>query len=515
MSGTWNNPAPVDYSDYTTSDAGQELINESTTQNFGHNVFGTTGTTTTTAKILTAPQPTSPAAANAVHGGENPSNRGSSNQLTYECQVKFIGNVQMPAMAAHDCLADPCNLDTATNPVTVGMIQQCYSNCLIPPGAPALRVGNRIKVIVPAGDCMHNAQSCTFVELLDTSDTSAEYINAAVDCSNITNLDWANASSELTDVIYSDSPTPGGTPENYASCKAKTAPTGHGGVSARTRNRREVSSGTSRARVLSTGRVTDKVEAAAANRGLLLEHYPAEKGQAVLYALPVTEGKWTSQWTTTRALWIDGKCVIRAHKGIDIASSAATARIFAVYGGTIIEIQRDIPPDQNLDNGGTGYGNYVKIEHDLAGTSLAGGDTKLITVYAHLKEVKSWLKKDVRVGMGQCIGLMGDTGHSIGQHLHFELYVNSNRVDPIQALGWDSMEWTRDPTSKEWTGVAENQRLPGRDGDRPGGAVATDLETWNTRPPRWWTTRPGAPPEPAAPAAPAASSGPLGPSQEG
>ena len=164
MSGTWNNPAPVDYSNYTTSDAGLELIDEITTQNFGHNVFGTTGTTTTTAKILTAPQPTSPAAANAVHGGENPSNRGSSNQLTYECQVKFIGNVQMPAMAAHDCLADPCNLDTATNPVTVGMVQTCYSNCLIPPGAPALQVGNRIKVIVPAGDCMHNAQSCTFVE---------------------------------------------------------------------------------------------------------------------------------------------------------------------------------------------------------------------------------------------------------------------------------------------------------------------------------------------------------------
>jgi hypothetical protein len=195
--------------------------------------------------------------------------------------------------------------------------------------------------------------------------------------------------------------------------------------------------------------------------------------------------------------------------GIDIASSAPSAYIYAVYGGKIVGIEKDIPPDQNLDNGGTGYGNYVKIEHDLAGTSLAGSDTKLYTVYAHLKSVPTSLSKDVPVHMGKMIGVMGDTGHSIGQHLHFEFHVNSTRVDPIQALGWDSMEWTRDPTSKEWTGVSENQRLPGQQGTRPGGAVATDLETWNTRPPRWWTSRPGAPP------AAAASSGPLGPSQTG
>ena len=56
-----------------------------------------------------------------------------------------------------------------------------------------------------------------------------------------------------------------------------------------------------------------------------------------------------------------------------------------------------------------------------------GNNTK--SVYAHLNSV------DVKEGQvlenGQQIGTAGNTGDSYGAHLHFELYINGQRVDPM------------------------------------------------------------------------------------
>lgn len=69
-----------------------------------------------------------------------------------------------------------------------------------------------------------------------------------------------------------------------------------------------------------------------------------------------------------------------------------------------------------------GYGKVIYIKH---------GDT-YSTVYAHQSRFKSGLKKGVEVKKGQIIGYVGSTGISSGSHLHYELRVNNQPVDPIR-----------------------------------------------------------------------------------
>ena len=64
------------------------------------------------------------------------------------------------------------------------------------------------------------------------------------------------------------------------------------------------------------------------------------------------------------------------------------------------------------------YGNYVVVSHS-DGTS---------TLYAHMSR-RGCSKGDV-VSQGQTIGYVGNTGNSKGNHLHLEVRVNGQRVDP-------------------------------------------------------------------------------------
>lgn len=70
---------------------------------------------------------------------------------------------------------------------------------------------------------------------------------------------------------------------------------------------------------------------------------------------------------------------------------------------------------------GEGYGNYVMIEHD-DGT---------ITLYGHMYANSITVKAGDTVKQGQVIGKMGSSGNSTGMHLHFEVRVNNERVDPL------------------------------------------------------------------------------------
>jgi murein DD-endopeptidase MepM/ murein hydrolase activator NlpD len=68
------------------------------------------------------------------------------------------------------------------------------------------------------------------------------------------------------------------------------------------------------------------------------------------------------------------------------------------------------------------YGYYVIVEHSNG----------LKTLYAHLRKIN--VKKGQAVKRGQALGVAGSTGYSTGTHLHFEVYLNGKRVNPMNYL---------------------------------------------------------------------------------
>ena len=100
----------------------------------------------------------------------------------------------------------------------------------------------------------------------------------------------------------------------------------------------------------------------------------------------------------------------RLHAGIDIGVPEGTP-IHAAASGTVV-----------LASWNGGYGNYTCIDH-------GGG---LATCYAHQSAFATSV--GAHVSQGQVIGYVGNTGHSFGAHLHFEVRINGNPVDPLGYL---------------------------------------------------------------------------------
>jgi len=103
----------------------------------------------------------------------------------------------------------------------------------------------------------------------------------------------------------------------------------------------------------------------------------------------------------------------RMHEGIDIAAAEGTP-IRAAASGTVILMQTE------AESGG--YGNYTCIDH-------GGG---LSTCYAHQSQFATSV--GAHVNQGDLIGYVGNTGHSYGSHLHFEVRINGETTDPLGYL---------------------------------------------------------------------------------
>ncbi len=100
----------------------------------------------------------------------------------------------------------------------------------------------------------------------------------------------------------------------------------------------------------------------------------------------------------------------RLHAGIDIAAPKGTP-IHAAKAGTVVFAGQM-----------SGYGNVVIIDH-------GGG---LSTLYGHQSRLGS--RRGQRVAQGQVIGYVGSTGHSTGNHCHFETRINGRPQNPRRYL---------------------------------------------------------------------------------
>ncbi|QKN24066.1 M23 family metallopeptidase [Caproicibacterium lactatifermentans] len=102
---------------------------------------------------------------------------------------------------------------------------------------------------------------------------------------------------------------------------------------------------------------------------------------------------------------INGKATV--HTGIDLGVPTGT-QVHAAKDGTVSKIAWD--PD--------GYGNYLIIGH-------GGG---LVTLYGHCSQIIAHAGQAVKAG--DVVALSGNTGHSTGSHLHFEVRIGGKAVNP-------------------------------------------------------------------------------------
>ena len=100
----------------------------------------------------------------------------------------------------------------------------------------------------------------------------------------------------------------------------------------------------------------------------------------------------------------------RMHEGIDLAVGTGTPVVSAAAGTVIVAGWMG------------GYGNLVVVDHGN-GVSTAYGHNTSVTVGVGQS-----------VAQGQLIAYSGNTGHSTGPHVHFEVRINGSPVDPLGYL---------------------------------------------------------------------------------
>ena len=99
------------------------------------------------------------------------------------------------------------------------------------------------------------------------------------------------------------------------------------------------------------------------------------------------------------------------HKGIDISTHRAGDQVLATADGQVVATEYT-----------NDFGNFVIIRHKHG----------YYTRYAHLQSIKAKLGQNVQ--QSEVIGYIGNTGVSTGPHLHYEVHIGSDVVDPYRYI---------------------------------------------------------------------------------
>ena len=99
------------------------------------------------------------------------------------------------------------------------------------------------------------------------------------------------------------------------------------------------------------------------------------------------------------------------HKGLDFSTWRSGDPVVATASGQIVTVGYD-----------NSFGNYIVIKHNHG----------IYTRYAHLSSFR--VKKGQLVEQGDIIGNIGNTGISTGPHLHYEVHIGSDVVDPAKYI---------------------------------------------------------------------------------
>jgi len=147
-------------------------------------------------------------------------------------------------------------------------------------------------------------------------------------------------------------------------------------------------------------RSLDEIERLAANKAELIEAIPSIqpiKNQD-LTRMASGYGYRTDPFTKKR----------RFHYGMDFSARRGTP-IYATGNGVV----------KRADNRSSGYGKHIRKDHGFGYVSL----------YAHLSKYN--VRRGQRVKRGDIIGYVGNTGRSVGPHLHYEIFKDKKKINPL------------------------------------------------------------------------------------
>lgn len=101
------------------------------------------------------------------------------------------------------------------------------------------------------------------------------------------------------------------------------------------------------------------------------------------------------------------------HTGVDFSAEEGSP-VLAVSAGKVRKV--------NFNTDGSGFGNYIELSHPK----------DIVTLYGHLSTIN--VRENQIIQKGDIIGEVGSTGRSTGSHLHFEIQVAGQAVDPLSAV---------------------------------------------------------------------------------